>query len=51
MRWNVKILQFLTLTTYCVASVSAQQPAIAARVGRPIRVVSLIFYNKTWEND
>ena len=46
---NVKVLQFLTITTFCFASVSAQQPAIATRVGRPVRVVSLSFSDKTLE--
>ena len=49
MRKNVKILQFLTLTTFCFVSVSAQEPASATRVGRPVRVVSLSFYDKTLE--
>src|SRR5579872_1986222 len=46
---NVKVLQFLTITTFCFASVWAQQPAIATRVGRPVRVVSLSFSDKSLE--
>ena len=31
MHCNVKVLQFLTITTFCFASVWAQQPAVSWR--------------------